>query len=52
MTVRRQLAASPFAVSISDDVGNAIGVRVPTLPLTPDKVLEALEKKGGSNAGI
>lgn len=44
-------AVSPGAV-ISNAVANAIGVRVPTLPLTPDRVLEALEKKGGSNARI
>lgn len=34
---------SPGA-AISNAVANAIGVRVPTLPLTPDKVLDALEK--------
>lgn len=39
---------SPGAV-ISNAVANAIGVRVPTLPLTPDRVLDALEKKGGNN---
>ena len=38
---------SPGAV-ISNAVANAIGVRVPTLPLTPDRVLDALEKKGGT----
>lgn len=38
---------SPGAV-ISNAVANAIGVRVPTLPLTPDRVLEALAKKGGN----
>jgi xanthine dehydrogenase YagR molybdenum-binding subunit len=42
---------SPGA-AISNAVANAIGVRVPTLPLTPDRVLVALEKKGGSNASI
>lgn len=42
---------SPGA-AISNAVANAIGVRVPTLPLTPDRVLAALEKKGGSNASI
>ncbi|MCU1266121.1 MAG: xanthine dehydrogenase, molybdenum binding subunit apoprotein [Acidobacteria bacterium] len=42
---------SPGAV-ISNAVANAIGVRVGTLPLTPDQVLAALEKKGGSNASI
>ncbi len=34
---------SPGA-AISNAVANAIGVRVPTLPLTPNKVLAALEK--------
>jgi len=34
---------SPGA-AISNAVANAIGVRVPTLPLTPDKVLAALAK--------
>jgi len=42
---------SPGA-AISNAVANAIGVRVPHLPLTPDRVLEALAKKGGSNARI
>jgi xanthine dehydrogenase YagR molybdenum-binding subunit len=36
---------SPGA-AISNAVANAIGVRVPYLPLTPDRVLEALEKGG------
>jgi xanthine dehydrogenase YagR molybdenum-binding subunit len=38
---------SPGA-AISNAVANAIGVRVPSLPLTPERVLAALEKKGGS----
>ena len=36
---------SPGA-AISNAVANAIGVRVPTLPLTADRVLAALQKKG------
>ena len=36
---------SPGA-AISNAVANAIGVRVSTLPITPDKVLAALEKGG------
>ena len=40
--------AEPAVVSpgaaISNAVANAIGVRVPFLPLTPDRVLEALER--------
>jgi xanthine dehydrogenase YagR molybdenum-binding subunit len=42
---------SPGA-AISNAVANAIGLRVPYLPLTPDRVLAALEKKGGNNARI
>jgi xanthine dehydrogenase YagR molybdenum-binding subunit len=42
---------SPGA-AISNAVANAIGVRVPSLPLTPDRVLAALEKKGGANAKV
>jgi xanthine dehydrogenase YagR molybdenum-binding subunit len=42
---------SPGA-AISNAVANAIGIRVPNIPLTPDRVLAALEKKGGANAKI
>jgi xanthine dehydrogenase YagR molybdenum-binding subunit len=38
---------SPGA-AISNAVANAIGVRVPYLPLTADRVLAALAKKGGA----
>ncbi len=41
--------------AISNAVANAIGVRVPFLPLTPDRVVAALnpsQNQGGSNAGI
>ncbi|HUI43284.1 MAG TPA: xanthine dehydrogenase family protein molybdopterin-binding subunit [Terriglobia bacterium] len=38
---------SPGA-AISNAVANAIGVRVSTLPLTPDRVLAALAGKGGT----
>jgi len=38
---------SPGA-AISNAVANAIGVRVPFLPLTPDRVLTAMEQKGGA----
>ena len=40
---------SPGA-AISNAVANAIGVRVPTIPLTPDKVLEALEKNAAERS--
>jgi xanthine dehydrogenase YagR molybdenum-binding subunit len=46
--------AEPAVVSpgaaISNAVANAIGVRVPFLPLTPDRVLAALEEAGASHA--
>jgi len=38
---------SPGA-AISNAVANAIGVRVPFLPLTPDRVLGALQQKAGA----
>jgi len=38
---------SPGA-AISNAVANAIGVRVPELPITPERVLAALEAKGGA----
>jgi xanthine dehydrogenase YagR molybdenum-binding subunit len=38
---------SPGA-AISNAVANAIGVRVPFLPFTPDRVLAALEQKAGA----
>jgi xanthine dehydrogenase YagR molybdenum-binding subunit len=38
---------SPGA-AISNAVANAIGVRVPNIPLTPDRVLAALAQKGGT----
>jgi len=37
---------SPGA-AIGNAVANAIGIRVPNLPLAPERVLAALEKKGG-----
>ena len=39
--------ASPFdlnGAAISNAVANALGVRVPTLPMTPQRVLAALKK--------
>jgi xanthine dehydrogenase YagR molybdenum-binding subunit len=37
--------------AISNAVANAIGVRVPFLPLTPDKVLAALSQTSAQKAG-
>jgi xanthine dehydrogenase YagR molybdenum-binding subunit len=38
----------PTASAIANAVANALGVRVPTLPITPDKVLAALGKVPGN----
>jgi xanthine dehydrogenase YagR molybdenum-binding subunit len=38
--------------AIGNAVANAIGVRVPFLPITPDRVVTALNPKGGSNATV
>ena len=38
--------------AISNAVANAIGVRVPFLPITPDRVVAALNPQGGSNATV
>jgi hypothetical protein len=44
--------------AIANAVANAIGVRVPFLPITPDRVLAALgvssamNQKGGSDATV
>jgi xanthine dehydrogenase YagR molybdenum-binding subunit len=38
--------------AIGNAVANAIGVRVPFLPITPDRVVNALNSKGGSNATV
>ncbi|HEU4416765.1 MAG TPA: xanthine dehydrogenase family protein molybdopterin-binding subunit [Candidatus Angelobacter sp.] len=38
--------------SIANAVANAIGVRVPFMPITPDRVVAALNPKGGSNATV
>jgi xanthine dehydrogenase YagR molybdenum-binding subunit len=47
------VTVGPMA-AIANAVANAIGVRVPFLPLTPDRVLEAIAKNnaGGSNARV
>jgi xanthine dehydrogenase YagR molybdenum-binding subunit len=38
------------AAAIANAVHNAIGVRVPMLPLTPERVLAALENRRGGNS--
>lgn len=35
-------------VAIANAISNAVGVRIKSLPITPDKVLELLERQGGA----
>jgi xanthine dehydrogenase YagR molybdenum-binding subunit len=42
----------PTASAVANAVANAIGVRVPRIPITPMRVLEALGKTPGSNSTI
>jgi len=42
----------PTAAAIANAVANAIGVRVPDLPLTPDKVLAALGKLPAKSTAV
>ena len=39
--------AVPICAAVANAVANAIGVRVPEVPLTPDRVLNALERRNG-----
>jgi 4-hydroxybenzoyl-CoA reductase subunit alpha len=39
----------PLMGSIANAIYDAVGVRITELPITPDKVLEALKKKNGRN---
>jgi xanthine dehydrogenase YagR molybdenum-binding subunit len=40
----------PTAAAIANAVANALGVRVPSLPMTPARVLAALGKTGKGGA--
>jgi CO/xanthine dehydrogenase Mo-binding subunit len=42
----------PTAAAIGNAVFNAIGVRIRSLPITPDKVLAALASKSNRKAAI
>jgi xanthine dehydrogenase YagR molybdenum-binding subunit len=41
----------PTASAIANAVANALGVRVPDLPITPDRVLSALGKVSKGSVG-
>jgi len=42
-----EIATSPGPGAVLMALSNALGVRVTEYPMTPDRILEALEKKGG-----
>ena len=39
----------PTAAAIANAVRNATGVTIRSLPITPEKLLSALERAGGTN---
>ncbi|MDO8700610.1 MAG: nicotinate dehydrogenase medium molybdopterin subunit, partial [Deltaproteobacteria bacterium] len=41
-----ELGMDPTAAEISNAIFDAVGVRIKTLPITPEKVLKALKEKG------
>ena len=43
-----ELGMDPFAAVIANAVYDAVGVRITTLPITPEKVLRALEERQGA----
>jgi 4-hydroxybenzoyl-CoA reductase alpha subunit len=43
-------AAIPTAPAIANAIYNAVGVRIKDLPITPDKILDALKKQGKRNS--
>ena len=44
LTLRPEATAGMVRAAISNAVANAIGVRVPVIPLTPKRILDALAK--------
>ena len=43
-----EMTANPPIPAIVNAITNAIGVRITVLPITPEKILRALEEKGGA----
>jgi CO/xanthine dehydrogenase Mo-binding subunit len=41
-----ELNMDPTAAAINNAIFDAVGVRVKTLPITPEKILKALKEKG------
>ena len=47
-----ETAILPGAPAIANAIFNAIGVRICDLPITPEKILAALEAKRSVNEGV
>lgn len=47
-----EMAIPPVAPAVASAIHDAVGVWVRTLPLTPERVLRALEEQGGSAPGV
>ncbi|RLC71581.1 MAG: hypothetical protein DRI26_04825 [Chloroflexi bacterium] len=44
-------ATNPVAAAVYNAVYNAIGVRIFTMPITPEKILEGLQRKNNEGGG-
>ena len=43
-----EMCANPVLPAVANAIFNAIGVRIDTLPITPEKILRALKAQGGA----
>ncbi|MEO1689886.1 MAG: hypothetical protein AAFU61_18505, partial [Pseudomonadota bacterium] len=46
-----EMCANPVLPAVANAVYDAVGVRIDFLPITPEKVLRALQANGGARAG-
>jgi len=44
------LGMDPTAAVISNGIFDAVGVRIKTLPITPEKILKAIKEKEGKKS--
>jgi len=42
----------PIAAAIANAIYHAVGVRIKSLPITPEKLLRALKEKGGAKEKV
>ena len=47
-----EMCANPVLPAVANAIFNAIGVRIDTLPITPEKILRALKAQGGARPQV